>query len=110
MGSRTPEGQFKADLRAYLESIGAFWSNITGGPYSKIGDPDIVICYHGHYVGIEAKTYTGRQSPLQKVREQQIIAAGGRYILARTLDDVRHVLEELDMEDWKCSEERRKKQ
>ncbi len=68
---------------------------IQGGAYSKPGDPDIVVCYQGIYIGIEAKTKTGVQSEWQKLREKQIKAAGGIYILARSVEDVEIAIEDI---------------
>lgn len=88
----TPEGQLKKDIKDYLKSVGAFWSMVTGGAYSKEGDPDIVACYKGHYIAIEAKTYVGRMSSIQMVRRSQILDAGGIHVCARSVDDVRKII------------------
>lgn len=69
---------------------------MTGGAYSKPGDPDLVVCYRGLYIGIEAKTPDGVQSRIQKTRQAQIEEAGGVYLLARSVDDVRRFIESLD--------------
>ena len=42
---------------------------------------------------MEAKTDTGRQSPIQKVREDEIRDAGGIYAVVRSVDDVKEILE-----------------
>ena len=68
---------------------------VTGGGYSKPGDPDLIACFRGRYVAIEAKTPTGAQSPIQKKRMKEIQEAGGIYILARSVEDVAEVIEEL---------------
>ncbi len=52
------------------------------------GSPDIICCVNGQFVGIEVKGPKGRQSPQQKEFEQALTKAGGRYILARSVDDV----------------------
>lgn len=90
-----PEAEIKKKIKDYLKEIGAFWSAIKGGAHSKPGDPDLVVCYKGKFIGIEAKTQTGVQSPMQKLREQQIKDAGGIYILARSVDDVKEGLKDL---------------
>lgn len=91
----TPEGRLKTEIRRLLRESGAFWSNVQGGPGSKPGDPDIVVCYKGRYIGIEAKSEDGRQSEIQKTREQEIIDAGGIYRIVRKIDDVKKILEEI---------------
>lgn len=92
----TPEQRIKKEIKVYLESVGAFWSCVQGGAFSKPGDPDIVVCYRGMYIGIEAKTKTGKVSDIQKFRHQQIEEAGGIVIVARSVDDVKEVIESVD--------------
>jgi len=84
----TPEGALKKAIKAQLDECGAFWSMVPEGSYAKTGDPDMIACYKGCYIAIEAKTPTGVQSNWQKLRQQQIENANGFYILARTVDDV----------------------
>lgn len=65
---------------------------VTGGPFSKPGDPDMVVCYRGVYLAIEAKTPTGRLREDQKIRQKEIEAAGGIYLVARYVEDVEDAL------------------
>lgn len=88
----TPESELKKEIKSYLDGLGAYWCMIKGGPHSKPGDPDIVACVGGRFVGIEAKTWRGVQSAVQRTRQHQIEAAGGIYVLARSVDDVRQAL------------------
>lgn len=83
----TPEAILKTEIRRALTEIDVFWSNVTGGAYSKPGDPDIVSCVDGYYLAIEAKSKVGRQSDIQKVRQGQIERSGGMYIIARSVED-----------------------
>lgn len=94
----TPEAALKTKLREYLTARGAFWSTVQGGAFAKPGDPDIVVCYKGRYVAVEAKAPKGRQSSIQRIRQKQIEDAGGIYVLARTIEDVSEVLDRLDGE------------
>lgn len=91
----TPEAELKRDIKKYLDDIGAYWCMIKGGAHSKPGDPDIVACIGGSFVGIEAKTYEGVQSNIQRLRQRQIEGANGIYILARSVDDVKDVVNKL---------------
>jgi hypothetical protein len=43
---------------------------------------------NGIYVGIEVKTSKGRHSDNQKEFQKNLEAAGGKYILAYSLEDV----------------------
>lgn len=90
----TAEGLFKTRIRKRLTDMGIFWSSIQGGPGSKPGDPDLIVCLKGRFIGIEVKTASGRQSPVQKVREEQIKANGGVYRIVRNMNDLDEILEE----------------
>ena len=92
----TPEAVLKKAIKDLVVRRGGFWSSVQGGAGSKIGDPDMVICYKGKYIGVEGKTYEGAQSEWQKLRMTQIRAAGGMYILARTVQDVEDILDQID--------------
>lgn len=85
----TPEQKIKKQIKDYITRIGGFWSIVQGGPYSKPGDPDLICCVDGRYVGIEAKTPTGKPTELQLQRGREIEQAGGIWILARSVEDVR---------------------
>jgi len=90
-----PEAALKSDkIKTYLKSIPClFLHSVPGGAFGKCGVPDIIVCYKGKYIGIEAKTYEGCQSEIQKTRQFQIEQAGGIYILARCVEDVQAVIE-----------------
>lgn len=60
--------------------------------FGAVGSPDIVCVVDGQYVGIEVKTSAGKQSEHQKEFQHRLEDAGGRYILARSIDDVMNVL------------------
>lgn len=72
-----------------------FEHSVPGGTYGKKGIPDILVCYKGRYIAIEAKTHEGKFSKWQNTRKAQIEAAGGIVIYARSVDDVRRVIESL---------------
>lgn len=60
--------------------------------FGAIGSPDIVCVVNGQYVGIEVKAPGGRQSEHQKEFQRRLEEAGGRYVIASSLDDVLGVL------------------
>lgn len=91
-----PEQKLKRLIKAYLTEVNAFWSCVQGGAFSKPGDPDIICCYKGLFIGIEAKTKTGKVSEIQKLRHKQIAESGGIVVVARSVDDVREVIESID--------------
>lgn len=95
---QTPESKLKQRIRDLLTARGAFYSNVQGGSFAKPGDPDIVVCYRGRYVAVEAKAPDGRQSSIQRIRQEQIEDAGGMYVLAYSVEDVVSALDRLDTE------------
>ena len=86
----TQEQLIKKDIKSYISQIGGFWSMVQGGPYSKPGDPDMLCCVNGKFIGIEVKTPTGVVSELQMQRGQEIEDAGGVWFVARSLEDVKN--------------------
>lgn len=66
---------------------------------AKRGSPDILVCVNtpggGIFVGIEVKSPSGRQSSEQKEAQTAIEKAGGKYYLARSVDDVEQELRAL---------------
>ena len=73
----------------YRNNSGAFVdSNEHFYRFGAVGSPDIVFVVNGQYAGIEVEASKGRQSDNQKEFQRQLEAAGGRYILAHSLDDV----------------------
>lgn len=73
----------------YRQNTGAF-KNKDGGFYrfGTKGAPDIIAVIKGQYVGIEVKGPKGKQSDDQKVFQHRLQGAGGKYILAYSLEDV----------------------
>lgn len=88
------EGLLKTRIRKFLTSKGIFWSSIQGGPGSKPGDPDLIICLNGRFIGVEVKTSGGRQSPIQKKREEEITQSGGEYIIVRKMEEIERLVGE----------------
>jgi hypothetical protein len=56
------------------------------------GAPDIICVIKGQYVGLEIKRVNAHQSRQQFMFQGELEKAGGRYILARSLDDVMDAL------------------
>lgn len=60
--------------------------------FGALGSPDIVCVISGQFVGIEVKAPKGKQSDNQKEFQRQLEEAGGKYILAYSIDDVEREL------------------
>lgn len=92
----TEESDIKYDIKKYIQSRGGYITPVANGAFAKLGDADMVVCYKGLYVAIEGKTPTGSQEGWQITRMTQIRNAGGIYAIARTVDAVKQLLDEID--------------
>lgn len=52
------------------------------------GAADVFLVYGGAFIGIECKTAKGKQDPDQIRWQSKIEAAGGRYLVARSKEEV----------------------
>lgn len=95
------ESQVQAEILTALKQLGIFaWRNNNTATYDQRlgiyrsftgikGVPDILaILPGGQFCGIEVKANCGVQSSDQILFQKQCEALGGRYILARSVDDV----------------------
>lgn len=57
------------------------------------GIPDIIACYKGRFIGIEAKEPGNKPSELQLAHGRQIKKAGGIFGVCYSLDDVKKLIE-----------------
>ena len=97
------ESQFQQKVIQFLKSIGAYEVKVWGGGFQKAGIPDLLVCYHGKFIGIELKTDKGNASVLQKYNIAKIQEAEGIGIIlrARTFKKFRY---EILREDIKQDE------
>ncbi len=87
------ESKIQKKIIDYLDTKGFTFKVMSA---NKSGIPDIIALVDGKFYGIEVKTEIGRASKLQKLRLKQINDNGGTAIIARSVDDVRIALGELE--------------
>ena len=90
------EKNIENKIKAYLKGKGAYYVKYFGNSFSQVGVPDILACYKGRFIGIEVKNETGKTSPLQDYNLASIKRAGGISLVARSVEDVSKVLDEID--------------
>jgi len=84
----------RRQVLAYLRSRPDLYVNpIVASVYGRRGAPDLTVCARGRFVAIETKAPDGVQSPIQKATQQLIEAAGGTYLLVRSVKTVRDYFE-----------------
>ena len=64
---KTPESYEKADIKKYLDSIGAWHFSPYMAGFGKAGVPDIVFCYQGRFGAIEVKREGKTPTKLQEL-------------------------------------------
>lgn len=100
---KKPEGDVAKKIDDYLALLGMIndrtnsghWETVEGHHIqgAKKGTQDKTCCTpHGRYLAIETKAPKKGQSPAQKERQALVESKGGTYILARSVDDLRHGL------------------
>ena len=100
--ARTPEGRVKAEIRAFLASMGVWFAGqvppaVANGwvympvpaPFGVHGIPDFCGILFGKPFYIEAKAPNGRPSENQLDRQSEILAAGGYALIVDNVEDVR---------------------
>lgn len=100
------ESDLLRTVRDYLELHGIFHIRVNVGAkvehngmgqkrfirFGRRGCADILCCVGGRFVALELKTERGQQSEYQKEFEAEVRAAGGCYLLIRSLDDLMELL------------------
>jgi hypothetical protein len=62
----TPEAKVKKRIKETLDSMGAYFLQPIGTGFGSNGAPDIVACYKGMFIGVEAKAGKGKTTALQE--------------------------------------------
>jgi Holliday junction resolvase len=96
--ARQPESREVKKILAYLRKKGGRWVKIHGGdnPFQEVGIPDILGCYRGYAVAIEAKTPAGHMSVKQTRFLKQWSDAGGYILIATNVHEVASLLAKID--------------
>lgn len=73
----TPEAKVKKKIKEELNVMGAYFLQPIGTGFGANGAPDIVACYKGFFIGIEAKAGKGKTTALQEFNLKRIKGMGG---------------------------------
>ena len=73
----TPEAKVKKKIKEELNNMGAYFLQPIGTGFGSNGAPDIVACYKGFFIGIEAKAGKGKTTALQEFNLKRIQGMGG---------------------------------
>ncbi len=89
------ESDIQAAIKEYLQWTGWFCVKIHQSLGSYRGIADLYALKDGVHLWIEVKTPKGRLSKYQEQFRDDVLAHGGTYIVARSVDDVERVLREM---------------
>jgi hypothetical protein len=94
------ERNVKNEVKKILKSYGVMWFMPQAGAFGKSGIADFVCCCNGNYLEIETKSETGRQSKLQKKHNDDVLSAGGDYLIVRNQSDLVALM--IQLESYGC--------
>ena len=83
----TPEGRVKAEIKAYLNSIGAYWFMPVQTGYGT-STVDFLVCYRGYFIAIEAKAPGKMPTKFQELTMEKIRKAGGKVYVVHDMEEL----------------------
>lgn len=87
------EKKIEDEIKQYIEEHGGLFYKIHGGDlYQESGIPDLLCCWGGLFFGIEVKDPKGEPSTLQLAQGLRIKKAGGHFIIATSVQDVKNYI------------------
>jgi len=91
----TPEKKVKNAVAKILDEYGAYYFYPATGGFGRSGVPDIIVCFKGHFIGIECKAKKNTPTALQLRELQKITIAGGDTVVVNedNIDVVRSILD-----------------
>jgi Holliday junction resolvase len=91
----TPEAKVKKEVVKILNAHDAYYFFPATGGFGRSGVPDIIVCFKGHFIGIECKAKNNTPTALQLRELQKIVVAGGFSVVINE-DNIFRVKEILD--------------
>ena len=91
----TPEKKVKDAVTKILKEYNAYYFYPATGGFGRSGVPDIVVCFNGHFIGIECKAGNNTTTALQDRELEKIESAGGRAMVINedNIEVVRRILD-----------------
>lgn len=100
-GHRVKESSIQDRILRYLNNLPqARAYNNHGSAWQGAGRPDIFCCYHGQFIAIEVKRPEEEPTKLQAHELQKLAGAGAITLVAKSLDDVKGLVQELESRAW----------
>ena len=90
-----PEQKIQKKIVEYLESVGCKVIKLVAA--NKKGNADLIVCYRGLYIEIEVKQPGKKPTKLQLLKGQETVEAGGFWMWADNLEDVKTTIDSLSI-------------
>ena len=91
----TPEGKVKKKIKEYLVTTGAWYYMPVSNGMGRVGCPDILVCYKGHFLAFEVKS-PGKIGNTTANQDREIAGINNAKGVAIVVDDVEQVMEVID--------------
>lgn len=91
-----PEARLVRKIKEHVTARGGFIFKIHGSSTMMAGLPDLIVCYRGVFLGIEAKCPGNKPSKVQLLVHTKIARAGGTAIVAYSVQDAERALDAID--------------
>lgn len=83
---KTPEAKVKDKIKKLVKKYGGYYAMPVMHGMAANGTPDFLCCINGWFLAIEAKAGKNKATDLQKIRLEEIRAAGGISIVVNEND------------------------
>lgn len=90
------EGSLQERIQRLIEKKGGYVFKNHGDMTTEPGRPDIVACYKGYFLAIEAKVDGNTPSAAQGIHCRNIWKAGGIACVVWTINEAEYVLDYID--------------
>ncbi len=91
------EAELIKKIKKYLATVPeCFCWKEHGGQYGTAGIPDIICCFRGRFVALEAKVEKNTPTKLQQATIEQIRAAGGVAEVVYSVDEAKTIITRME--------------
>lgn len=97
MSKKNAETLIQNEIQAYLDSQKIYNIRVHADG-TTVGEPDLIVCFKGRFVGLEVKTKTGKPSGIQEAKGQIIKENGGYHIYPTSVEDVKELFTKIEKE------------
>lgn len=91
-----PEARLSQRIMKAWQKRGAWCFKVHGSQFQPAGIPDIIGVYRGTFIACETKMPGNKPSRIQAYRIKQITAAGGKCVVAYSVEEAEALLDAIE--------------